>query len=77
MVQFWIGQGVDGFNIRDLSFWLEDKQLRNETQIYFSSNDYTSYTHNYTRDLNESYEIVNDIFVSTINEFPSSDRRKM
>jgi alpha-glucosidase len=81
VVSFWLDQGVDGFYIRDLPFLFEDRDLRDETPLSqnsysgASSDDYASYRHENTRDLSESYQIIQDLFVSTIN--PYNKQQKM
>lgn len=44
---------------------MEDVQLADEVQLS-SSQDYASLSHNHTRDLVESYQIINDIFGTVI-----------
>lgn len=65
MVSFWSEQGVDGFFIRDAAWWFEDPQLKDETQLS-NSDDYASLSHNFTRDMAESYQAINSIFLSAI-----------
>lgn len=77
VVRFWMEQQVDGFYIRDVPLLVEDQQFRDDTLISPSSNDYASYTHNYTRDLSESFDIIGEIFVSTLNRYPSPNGEKV
>ena len=72
-VNFWLGLGVDGFYLRDVAFLYEDVQLTDESQ-YSTSSDYAFNSHNMTRDLAESYQTVNDIFIGTIQPRLGSDR---
>lgn len=53
--------GVDGFYLRDPSFLYEEAQLSDEPQLN-NSQDYASLSHNYTRDLPESYQAILSIF---------------
>lgn len=53
---------IDGFFLRDVSFLFEDASYRDEPQLN-SSQDYSSLSHNYTRDLAESYQTVVNIFM--------------
>lgn len=76
-MRFWMEQQVDGFYIRDVPLLVEDQQFRDDTLISPSSNDYASYTHNYTRDLSESFDIIGEIFVSTLNRYPSPNGEKV
>lgn len=75
MVSFWNSQGVDGFFVRDVPWWFEDQQWRDENQISSMGNQmnnmgnqmtystgYDSLSHNYTRDLPESYQTVSSLF---------------
>ena len=79
VVRFWIDQGVEGFYIRDLPFLYESKHFTSESpsgsNAGISPEDYLHYSHNMTRDLAESYQIIQDIFVSPIQE--SSTEKKM
>nr|CAH0113779.1 unnamed protein product [Daphnia galeata] len=72
-VNFWLGLGVDGFYLRDVAFLYEDVQLTDESQ-YSTSSDYAFNSHNMTRDLAESYQTVNDIFIGTIQPRLGGDR---
>ena len=75
VVSFWNSQGVDGFFVRDVPWWFEDQQWRDENQISSMGNQwnnignqmtystgYDSLSHNYTRDLPESYQTVSSLF---------------
>lgn len=55
--------GVNGFYVRDAAFLYEDAQLTDESQLG-NTQDYASFSHNFTRDLPESYQAINDIFAS-------------
>lgn len=79
MVGYWDSQGVDGFFVRDVPWWFEDSQLRDENQLSSMGNQmnnmgnqmtystgYDSLSHNYTRDLPESYQAVNTIFINSV-----------
>ncbi|KAK4008132.1 hypothetical protein OUZ56_013285 [Daphnia magna] len=60
---FWLDKGVNGFHVRDAAFLYEDAQLTDESQLG-NTQDYASFSHNFTRDLPESYQAINDIFAS-------------
>jgi len=70
-VQYWLDFGVDGFYLRDVPYLYEDPQFRDETAASAApatSNGYDSLSHNYTRDLSESYQVLSQIFVDVINQ---------
>ena len=71
---FWLDRGLDGFYLRDSPFLYEDAQLTDENQIVSGSQEYVSLSHNYTRDLAESYQAVNDIFIGSIQPRLGEDR---
>lgn len=74
VVKFWLDKGVNGFFIRDVPFLFEDQTFKDNPQIRSTDpQDYYSYNHNNTRDLTESFNIIKDIFVNTVNEFNSED----
>lgn len=67
----WLDTGVDGVFLRDTSFLVEDGQLRDEPQSSAgssSNNEYDYLTHNYTRDLAESTQVVIDIFGGRVTQ---------
>ena len=70
-MQYWLDLGVDGFYLRDVPYLYEDPQFRDEMAASSSSSitsvDYDSLSHNYTRDLIESYQVISQIFPSVIN----------
>lgn len=70
---FWLELGVDGFYLRDVAFLYEDAQLTDENQ-WSTSQDYAFNSHNNSRDLAESYQAVNDIFIGTIQPRLGGDR---
>ena len=70
-MQYWLDLGVDGFYLRDVPYLYTDPQFRDETAASAApatSNGYDSLSHNYTRDLSESYQVLSQIFVDVINQ---------
>lgn len=65
MANYWSSMGVDGFYLRDIPFLFEDNSFTNEPQLS-SSQDYSSLSHNYTRDLADSYQTVVNIFTGAM-----------
>ncbi|KAK7871760.1 hypothetical protein R5R35_014027 [Gryllus longicercus] len=61
ILTFWLEKGVAGFAMKDVSFLLEDNQFHDERELYDrnnSSTDYSSLTHVYTHDVNDTYSLV-------------------
>lgn len=58
-LKFWMDLGVDGFRIDSCAFLFEDEQLRDEVKINNSLPlNYENLIHNYTKDLNQTYQVV-------------------
>jgi hypothetical protein len=68
---------VDGFNFRDLPFLNDSNHLTSESPSGInagtSPEDSLHYSHHMTRELAESYKIIQDIFVSPNEESSSSN----
>jgi hypothetical protein len=76
VAHFWIEQVVDGFHFRDLPFLNDSKHFTSKspsgTNAGTSPEDNLHYSHHMTRELPESYQIIQDIFVSPNEESSSS-----
>jgi len=70
VAEYWLGLGIDGFYLRDVAFLYEDAQFQDEPMALSPtpSDDYLSLSHNYTRDLSESFQVVGQIFSAVIAE---------
>lgn len=64
---------MNGFYVRDAAFLYEDTQLTDESQLG-NTQEYVSFSHNFTRDLPESYQAVNDIFSNIMQPRLGDDR---
>ncbi|XP_058793274.1 alpha-glucosidase-like [Phymastichus coffea] len=61
VINFWLKRGVDGFRVDAVSHLYEDPLLKDEPRSKESvpPDDYLYLVHNHTRDLDETYSIVN------------------
>lgn len=61
VLTFWMDRGVDGFRIDAINHMFEDKRLLDEpsaNRTDLSKDDYESLVHVYTRDQNETYDVL-------------------
>ena len=61
VLTFWMKRGVDGFRVDAINHMFEDEQFRDEprsNRVDVPSDDYEYLEHVYTRDLNETYDVV-------------------
>ncbi|KAK9307383.1 hypothetical protein QLX08_002278 [Tetragonisca angustula] len=61
VLTFWMNRGVSGFRIDAINHMFEDSQFRNEPSANrpdIPKNDYDSLVHIYTKDLNETYDVL-------------------
>uniref|UniRef100_A0A224XHG6 alpha-glucosidase n=1 Tax=Panstrongylus lignarius TaxID=156445 RepID=A0A224XHG6_9HEMI len=63
VMRYWLDIGVDGFRVDAVPYLVEDKNLRSENQIKDCNdiNDYNCFTHYQTKDLNETYQILEEL----------------
>ena len=61
VLTFWLKRGVDGFRIDAINYMFEDARLLSEpsaNRTDIPADDYDSLDHIYTRDLNETYDVL-------------------
>lgn len=59
ILEFWLANGAAGFRLDAINHMFEDSQLRNEPVNDWATPDTYDYTdHIYTKDLDETYEVV-------------------
>ena len=61
VLTFWMNRGVDGFRIDAINHLFEDPNFRDEPKANVPGvpdDDYDSLLHIYTKNLNETYEVL-------------------
>lgn len=79
ILKFWFDKGANGFRIDAINHMFEDKDLTNDTYIAGDPILYDSYSHENTRDLSETYEMVYSwrTFVDAYNEEHSDEDKRV
>lgn len=75
-LRFWVDQGVDGFRIDAIIFLVEDPQFRDEprSDADVPPNNYGYLRHNYTQDLPETYQVVQE-WTKFFREYGSTNNK--
>ncbi|KAK2716300.1 hypothetical protein QYM36_010766, partial [Artemia franciscana] len=73
IINFWLEKGADGFRIDAVIFLFEDPEFRDEPPSgnpNFGPDEYDSLLHIYTRNYNETYDVMRELRV-VVDDFPS------
>ena len=81
VIRFWLDRGVDGFRIDAIAHLFEDPYLRDEPRSKESvpANDYNYLEHIYTRDQDETYDVVQSwrVFMDEYSKINGVDKKVM
>lgn len=82
MLVFWFDRGVSGLRFDAAAYYIEDAEFRNESRVDLGNNtklefERDAYTHKYTKNLPESYELIHEfrVFIDKFNKKRGGNRR--